>query len=1199
MATAVIDWLFQASGVSNADGTHPAIVQGINEVAGPGNTALGARPKAMRFGSGVSCQATLSPGDLSATRFAIRVSFRVTSQVTTRGNLVECTALPFALFVQPGSAPDRFNIEASVHNGAAGWSGAGTQNRRALLLNQWYVASIVYDLDTLAVMVEDTVLAVAAFPRGGLHAPSGDQLHVGAWVNGVRWPFPGEIAGVQVWRDIPEALEAKLDAERGNAEWHLTRKEQDMRPTLNLGPRNGDFYYDPGTGAYIQSFSLAVISYTEAHGAAFIMYGAILGKWRTDENLRRSLGPLVSDEIAGRRAGSRKSPFAQGCIYWLPATGAVPVLGRMYLDYELIGEGSHAIGMPVAEVESISGGKVQRFQAGKMYLRNGGSNAFEVHGAILTKYEAAGGPGRFGFPISHESDVRRDTSNIGKVSEFERCTIYWSPSTPASIIYGAIRDRYRGAPSVAGEGGPLGDLGFPTSDESDIPGAAGARHNTFQNGSILWFNGPVFVCRPFTVSLGRLDTKEEDRDLFDVDGQNDLFCRVCVDVNGGRVFDRKYPESQTHYPSGNIRNLNLNVPYTVTPNSPSLSARVRVEVWESDSGQIFGGGNAHLGTMTKDLNMANAWGMRENNGLFACTNFGPWVNRLDWSVKPRVTASTPYDTFAVQNRGTTTVDWREYAAAFSDVDPDFELDFGLIDDGLKALYYEAVVKGVASGGNCFGMALENIYAWKEQSRLGRPLARFNNWGQVENDFNVKHAYQTGADAIWWIVGQFLSGNTHDPMGVFQASWDAFNRGENPVICIAQNYDFSGAPHCIMPISWNRNVTPWQMEVFDSNFPNQRRVVTVDPRNNCYRYDGSSDGSRIYTGDAWSGGRLQYIPWSVLNHRQRTPVWDAILLLLGGVVLLFADSTDVVSLTDEKGNSLDAASAKNRESLSGKLLGVHGLSGNGPVKGGFYVGRQDRKPLVLNPNVIREVGRVQSAALSSAVLSASATTLRASALRSALSVQPLPKSVVASDAPANAMAGAALMALSRTQGVPFMRPNQPTDLDTIRCALKGRANGKLSNYYKRGLLGLHVHGDVVTGEKVGVDFDRMSGRENEVRLQSDRARQYTVDMTHKLGAGKDFVKLTIQGVAADSGKPTRMNVQPGTRVIDVLSGGAANVQVVVDGVVGGNKVKSTFQTQLQGGQRLILPDLADPSHLKVGAIDTLMGSGRNFKVINKQ
>ena len=696
MASTIIDWTFSELQVANSDGSHAAVTQGAVEVAGPGATALGPRPTALRFRAGASCRATFSPGAADATRFAVSVAFRVTDTVTTRANIVECTGLPFALFADAGAAPDRFNIVASVANGTAGWTLAHSANRRALMVNQWYVATLAYDIDSLVLLIDGTVVAVSAFPSGGLQAGTGDQIHVGTWVDGVRWAFNGELAGLQVWQDIPAEIEAKLDAERGSAEWHLTRRENGLRPTMNLGPKISDFYYDTATATWIQPFALAVISYTEAHGTAFVMYGLILAKWRSDETLRRVLGGLASDEIAGRRPGSRKSVFARGCIYWSPATPAVPVLDRMYLDFEQIGEGKSAIGLPVADVEAVPGGRVQRFQSGKLYMRAGGSNAFEVHGAILAKYEETGGPGRWGFPLTHESDVNRGGSVIGKVSEFQNCTIYWSPRTPASLIYGAIRERYRGTPTVFGEGGPLGDLGFPTSDEGDIPGAAGSRYNTFENGSILWFGGPVFVCRPFVVALGRLDTKEEDQDWFDADGQNDLYCRICVDVNGGRVFDRKYPEGATHYPSANIRDLNLNVPYTVKPNGPGLAVRVRVEVWESDNGQLFAGGDAHLGTMTADLNMANAWGQRTNNGLFRASNFGPWVNFLDWSVKPLATESTPFDFFGVQNAGTPSITWREYASAFGDVDPDPEADFGLLDDALKALYYEAVVKGVAA-----------------------------------------------------------------------------------------------------------------------------------------------------------------------------------------------------------------------------------------------------------------------------------------------------------------------------------------------------------------------------------------------------------------------------------------------------------------------------------------------------------------------
>jgi hypothetical protein len=1192
MATPVIDLLLRASGISNQDGTHSAIVHGGTEVPGPGTSSLGARPTAIRFGSGVSCRLQISPGELDSTRFAVRVLFRVTSPVTTRGNLVECTALPFTIFVQPGAAADRFNIEAMVANGATGWTGTTTANRRVLLLNQWYVASLIYDLDTLALIVDNTVLAVSAFPLGGLQAPTGDQLHVGTWVDDIRWPFVGDIAGVQVWRDIPADLEAKLDAERGNAEWHLSRKENEVRGTLNLGPKTADFYYDPVTSSYLQPYSLAVISFTEAYGTAFVMYGSIVAKWRSDQNLRSSLGALASDELPGRQSGSRKSVFARGCIYWSWPTGAVPVLGRIYLDFELIGEGSHPIGLPVADVETIPGGQVQRFQNGKMFLRTGASNAFEVHGSILAKYVATGGPGRFGFPTTHECNVLRGQTVIGKVSEFERCTIYWSPSTPAAVIYGSIRDSYRGSPNVVGVGGPTGDLGFPTSDEGDIPGAAGARYNTFQGGSILWFNGKVVVCRPFTIFLGRLDTIEEDRDFFDADGQNDLYCRISVDVNGGRVFDRRYPENSTHYPSANIFDLNLSIPYTINPNHPGLSACVRVEVWEADANQLFAGGDDNLGTMTSVLNMANAWGMRSNNGLYRSSNFGPWVNFLDWAIRPVVSTSTPLDTWGVRNQSTSVIDKNEYAVAFSDFDPESEFSFGFLDDKLKNLFYDLVVKGLAANGNCFGMALENIYAWKGQSRLGRPLSRFETWSEVENDFNVKHIYQVGADAVWWFVHQFLNGHTHDPMSVFQASWDAFNRGDNPVICLAQNYDFSGEPHTILPIGWNRNVSPWQMTVFDSNFPNQRRTLTIDPAANRFRYDGAS----LYTGDAWSGGRFHYMPWSVLNHRQRTPVWDAVLLLLNGIVMIFADSSEVVALTDENGKNLDASSARSKDELKGKLLRVPGLSGGGSILGSFYIGVQEPTPFFFNPNVVAAINQLQSTPQANEP----APPFQAGTIRNYLREAPPVRLPVANDALPNSIPGSNLMELERANGLAFLRPQQVAPLDSVRCRLRGKSTGKLRNYYKRALLGVEVNGDLVAGEEVSISYERMSGRENKVSITTDRQRQYAITMSYKLGAGKDFMKVIIEGLVVEAGQPLSLNFQPGNRVINLSSRNKpTSIQVLLEGVVNGKKTNSVFNTQLQGGHRLVFPDLIDPGKLKIEEIDQLQGPGRNARIINRQ
>ena len=59
------------------------------------------------------------------------------------------------------------------------------------------------------------------------------------------------------------------------------------------------------------------------------------------------------------------------------------------------------------------------------------------------------------------------------------------------------------------------------------------------------------------------------------------------------------------------------------------------------------------------------------------------------------------------------------------------------------------------------------------------------------------------------------------------------------MCIAQNYDFSGAPHCILPVGWNDTVKPWQILIRDPNFQTMTpadppRVSNVDPDNNTYQ-----------------------------------------------------------------------------------------------------------------------------------------------------------------------------------------------------------------------------------------------------------------------------------------------------------------------------------------------------------------------------
>ena len=68
----------------------------------------------------------------------------------------------------------------------------------------------------------------------------------------------------------------------------------------------------------------------------------------------------------------------------------------------------------------------------------------------------------------------------GCMRDFAGGTAYWSSITGAHEVHGAIKDRY------LVHGGPSGELGFPTTDETATPDTVG-RYNHFENGSLYYF----------------------------------------------------------------------------------------------------------------------------------------------------------------------------------------------------------------------------------------------------------------------------------------------------------------------------------------------------------------------------------------------------------------------------------------------------------------------------------------------------------------------------------------------------------------------------------------------------------------------------------------------------------------------------------------------------------------------------------------
>jgi peptidoglycan/xylan/chitin deacetylase (PgdA/CDA1 family) len=166
----------------------------------------------------------------------------------------------------------------------------------------------------------------------------------------------------------------------------------------------------------------------------------------------------------------------------VPASMAVAQAGddAIVQHYEQLGGSASFLGPPVGSTYDIAGGRAQDYTAGTIYW-SPGTGAHEVHGAIRGRYLAFGGPaGLLGFPLTDETTT---PGAAGQYNDFAGGSLYWSPGTGAHEVHGAIRGRYLAF------GGSAGLLGFPLTDETGTPDGVG-RYNHFSGtnagSSIYW-----------------------------------------------------------------------------------------------------------------------------------------------------------------------------------------------------------------------------------------------------------------------------------------------------------------------------------------------------------------------------------------------------------------------------------------------------------------------------------------------------------------------------------------------------------------------------------------------------------------------------------------------------------------------------------------------------------------------------------------
>ncbi|MGF0313731.1 amidase domain-containing protein [Rhodococcus sp. IEGM1428] len=194
-----------------------------------------------------------------------------------------------------------------------------------------------------------------------------------------------------------------------------------------------------------------------------------------------NVGYAVSDELHTADDGrfqvfERPAPALGNSIYWRSDLGAHQIGGVIRDKWRDWGWETGTLGYPITRETSTPNntGRYNTMENGSIYWSDS-TGANEIGGAIRDKWAQLGWEaGALGFPTTDEVSVDR---NNGKFNHFQGGSIYWSSATGAHPVWGAIRDQWEAA------GWENSSYGFPTSDEYDYNGG---KRQDFEGGSITW-----------------------------------------------------------------------------------------------------------------------------------------------------------------------------------------------------------------------------------------------------------------------------------------------------------------------------------------------------------------------------------------------------------------------------------------------------------------------------------------------------------------------------------------------------------------------------------------------------------------------------------------------------------------------------------------------------------------------------------------
>lgn len=241
-------------------------------------------------------------------------------------------------------------------------------------------------------------------------------------------------------------------------------------------PVSDQAYTADGIGLY-QHFQKGSI-FVSPSGDVHAVDGIICEKWASLDWERGALGyPTTDTDFLPDKIG-RHCHFQHGCIYWSPETGAHEVHGLIREKWEALGWEQSFLGYPTRDEKGSPDGigRISNFQHGSIYWTPE-TGAHAVHSTIYKKWGSLNWErGFLGYPIA---DDKESPDGIGRISTFQHGRIYWTAKTGAYTMQGEIGEKWA---TLRWE---QGILRYPVSDQEPTEDDIGLFQH-FQRGSIFW-----------------------------------------------------------------------------------------------------------------------------------------------------------------------------------------------------------------------------------------------------------------------------------------------------------------------------------------------------------------------------------------------------------------------------------------------------------------------------------------------------------------------------------------------------------------------------------------------------------------------------------------------------------------------------------------------------------------------------------------